>query len=151
VAAASHRVLIVDDEHVIADTLSMIFLTNGYEARAAYSAEQATEIIVGWLPDLIIVDVILPEMNGVELAVVLSQQFPNCRILLFSGQAATADLLTGAATKGYTFEILAKPVHPAEMLAVAWRLLSAEKPNQTAVRTEQEGSSASEPTGPLVD
>jgi DNA-binding NtrC family response regulator len=143
--------LIVDDERVIADTLSMIFLTNGYEARAAYSAEQATEIMVGWLPDLVIVDVILPEMNGVELAVVLSQQFPNCRILLFSGQAATADLLADAATKGYTFEILAKPVHPAEMLAVARRLITAEKPKQTAVRGEPEGSSASEAMGPLVD
>jgi DNA-binding NtrC family response regulator len=126
---ACRKVLVVDDEQIIADSLRLIFLTNGYEALSAYSAEEATEIIVEWLPDLIIIDVILPGMNGIELAVVVSQQFPNCRVLLFSGQATTADLLTDAANRGHRFEILAKPVHPNEMLAAAQRLLGAGEPN----------------------
>ncbi len=81
--------------------------------RSLRSAEEATEIIVEWLPDLIIIDVILPGMNGIELAVVVSQQFPNCRVLLFSGQATTADLLTDAANRGHRFrEFWQKPVTP---------------------------------------
>jgi DNA-binding NtrC family response regulator len=123
------KVLVIDDEKIIADSLRLIFLTNGYEALSAYSAEEATEIIAEWLPDLIIVDVILPGMNGIELAVAVNEQFPNCRVLLFSGQTTTADLLDDAATRGHSFEILSKPIHPDEMLAAAQRLLGAGEPN----------------------
>ena len=42
---------------------------------------------------------------------------PNCKILLISGQAATADLLERARAQGHEFEILAKPVHPTDLLA----------------------------------
>jgi hypothetical protein len=42
---------------------------------------------------------------------------PNCKILLFSGQATTADLLEKARLEGHEFEILAKPVHPTDLLA----------------------------------
>jgi hypothetical protein len=42
---------------------------------------------------------------------------PSCKILLFSGQAATADLLEKARMEGHEFEILAKPVHPTDLLA----------------------------------
>jgi hypothetical protein len=42
---------------------------------------------------------------------------PKCKILLFSGQAATADLLDRARSQGHEFEILAKPVHPQDLLA----------------------------------
>jgi DNA-binding NtrC family response regulator len=129
VDTASLKVLIVDDERIIADSLRLIFLTNGYEALSAYSAEEATEIIVEWLPDLIIIDVILPGMNGIDLAIAVREQFRNCRVLLFSGQATTAELLTDAATRGHRFEILAKPVHPNDMLAAAQRLLGAGEPN----------------------
>lgn len=128
VDATRHKLLIVDDERTIADTLGQIFTTNGYEARVAYSAEQAAEIVAGWVPDLIIVDVILPQMNGIDLAVLLQEHFPKCRVLLFSGQVATADLLADAEIKGHKFEILAKPVHPNEMLDAALRVLTADKP-----------------------
>ena len=67
-----YRVLIVDDERTIADTLVLIFSANGYETRASYSAEQALEIIADWLPDLAILDVVLPKMNGVDLAILLT-------------------------------------------------------------------------------
>jgi hypothetical protein len=45
------------------------------------------------------------------------QSVPGCKILLFSGQAATADLLETARAQGHEFEILAKPVHPQDLLA----------------------------------
>ena len=80
------RILIVDDEPVISDTLRQVFAMHGYAARVAYSAEQATEIVSAWVPDLIIIDVILPQMNGIELAILFQEHFPRCRVILFSGQ-----------------------------------------------------------------
>jgi DNA-binding NtrC family response regulator len=119
------KVLIVDDERTIADTLNLIFSAGGYETRSAYSSEQALEIMAEWLPDLAIIDVVLPLMNGIDLAILLRAQCPACRLLLFSGQSLTVDLLADAATKGYKFDILAKPVHPTVMLETALNLLVA--------------------------
>lgn len=130
-AAACHKVLIVDDERVIAGSLTKIFSKRGYEARAAYSAEQAFEIIAEWLPDLAIIDVILPRMNGIDLAILLKLQYPTCSLLLFSGETATENLLDVAATKGHTFEILAKPVLPSLILEIALQLLIADKVKRT--------------------
>ena len=124
------KILVVDDERTIAFTLDLIFSASGYETRAAYSAEQALEIIAEWLPDLAIIDVVLPLMNGIDLAILLTAKCPACRLLLFSGQSQTADLLGEATTKGYTFEILAKPVHPTELLERALTLLIADQSNQ---------------------
>ena len=120
-----HKVLIVDDERTISDTLALIFSNGGYETRAAYSAEQAIKIITSWLPDLTIIDVILPQMNGIDLAILLTAQCPACRLLLFSGQHLTVDLLADAVKRGYKFDILAKPTHPTEVLETALNLLTA--------------------------
>jgi DNA-binding response OmpR family regulator len=58
----------------------------------------------------------MPGMNGIELAIAVRQQFPDCYILLFSGQANTADTLEDAKRCGYDFELLAKPLHPEELI-----------------------------------
>ena len=123
---SSRRVLIVDDEEIIADTLRLIFLRDGYEVRAAYSAELAAAVVKEWLPDLAVLDVVLPGMSGVEFAILLGELSPGCRVVLFSGQVATGLLLANAEALGHSFVVLAKPVHPAEMLATARRLLPAD-------------------------
>jgi DNA-binding NtrC family response regulator len=125
-----HRVLIVDDERTIADTLALIFSSRGYETQTAYTAEQAIEIVAEWLPDLAITDVVLPQTNGIDLAILLTAHCPACRVMLFSGQAVTVDLLAEAAKKGYKFEILAKPAHPTVMLETALNLLAANQSKQ---------------------
>jgi CheY-like chemotaxis protein len=117
------RVLFVDDERVIADTLAIIFRNQGYVTRAVYSAEQALELMSDWLPDLAIIDVLLPGMNGIDLAIQLKAEYPDCRLSLFSGQALTGDLLELARQNGHSFEILAKPVAPGEFLAHVYHLL----------------------------
>jgi len=111
------RVLVVDDEQVIADTLAKILDINGYEASAVYSGTAAVESARELRPDLVISDVIMQDMNGIEAAIHIRGFLPSCKILLFSGQAATADLLESARAQGHEFEILAKPVHPADLLA----------------------------------
>jgi DNA-binding NtrC family response regulator len=120
-----HTVLIVDDESVIADTLGIIFSNAGYDARAVYSAEQALALVHAgeWLPQAAILDVCLPVMNGIDLAILLKGLCPWCRVSLFSGHSATADLLETAQRNGHTFEVMAKPVHPEVLLRITEQLL----------------------------
>jgi CheY-like chemotaxis protein len=77
---APQRILIVDDETTVADSLNLILSGRGYETRAAYSAEQAIELLAQWQPDLAIIDVMLPQMNGIQLAGILRGNCPACRI-----------------------------------------------------------------------
>ena len=56
-------------------------------------------------------------LSGVDLAIQIKAECPECKVLLFSGQAATQDLLQNARRQGYYFQLLEKPVHPSEMLA----------------------------------
>ena len=67
-------------------------------------------------PDMLIADVIMADLNGIDAAIQIRALLPKIKILLFSGQAATADLLEKARAQGYEFEILAKPVHPQDLL-----------------------------------
>jgi CheY-like chemotaxis protein len=114
---ARPRVLVVDDERVIADTLAIILNQAGFNASAVYTGISAVDVARSDSPDLIISDVIMPDMNGIEAAIQIREFLPACKILLFSGQAATADLLENARARGHEFEILAKPVHPQDLLA----------------------------------
>ncbi len=115
--ARKPKVLVVDDERVIADTLAIILNKNGFDAAAVYTGKDAVERARSDQPNLIISDVIMPDMNGIEAAITIRRFLPSCKILLFSGQAATADLLKKARAKGHEFEVLAKPVHPQDLLA----------------------------------
>lgn len=115
--AAKPKVLVADDERVIADTLAMILNQSGFETKAVYSGEKALELAAIFEPDMLISDVIMADLNGIDAAIRIRAILPNIKILLFSGQAATADLLEKARMQGYEFEILAKPVHPQDLLS----------------------------------
>jgi CheY-like chemotaxis protein len=114
---SKRRVLVVDDEEVIANTLAIILNQAGFEARAVFSGEQAVELLESFQPEMMITDVIMKGMTGIEAAIATRNKLPKCNILLFSGQAVTADLLQEARTRGHEFEILAKPIHPSDLLA----------------------------------
>jgi len=116
-------VLVVDDEPLVADTLSIILSRAGFTTMTAYDAQTALELADITPPALLISDVAMPDMNGVELAIALLEIQPRCKVLLFSGHATNADLLT-AMDAGHDFRLLAKPVHPTEMLRLVSRALS---------------------------
>ncbi len=111
------RVMVVDDESTIADTLVLILDKSGYEATAAYSGEQALELAPSIEPDLLISDVAMKGIDGIETAICFQNLFPTCKIILFSGQANAADLLANARKKGYSFEVLRKPMDPSVLLS----------------------------------
>ena len=104
-----HRpvVMVVDDESSIADTLSEILSRSGYAAVTAYDGDSALETALLVPPEMLISDVVLPGMNGIDLAITIKRIFPDCKIILFSGQASTADLLAAANRDGHQFVIKA--------------------------------------------
>lgn len=124
------RILIVEDEKVVADTLGQILAASGYGIRVVYSAEDAVALLATWRPEVAILDVMLPKMNGIELALVLKENFPECHTLLFSGQPSVETLMQKARSEGHNFEILAKPVHPTVMLEAISTLLCAGDPGR---------------------
>jgi CheY-like chemotaxis protein len=108
-------VLVVDDEPLVADTLAAILSHAGYITITAYSGQKALELVHAVHPALIITDVAMPNMNGVELALAVVKRSPECGVVLFSGHATARDLAP-ARDAGYDFTLLTKPVHPVEML-----------------------------------
>ena len=109
-------VLVVDDERVIADTLSIILSKSGFSTMTAYDGKNALQLAQAYPPDLLISDVVMPGMTGVDLAITMKKIIPSCKVLLFSGQAATIDLLEEARHAGHDLTTLTKPVHPTDML-----------------------------------
>ena len=111
------QILVVDDETVIADTFTLILNMNGAHAQTAYSAEAALQVAQELRPDILISDVVMGGMSGVELAMRLSTELPGCRLILISGQSANSDLPAETAKKGYRFEFLEKPITPQRLLS----------------------------------
>jgi CheY-like chemotaxis protein len=110
------KILIVDDEPIIADTLVDILQGEGHQAFAVSDGESAIRWTEMLRPNAVITDVIMPGMDGVEVAKRIVQLLPNCRVILFSGQAASTSLVENARAEGYTFEVLAKPINPETLL-----------------------------------
>src|ERR1035441_559029 len=104
------RVFVVDDEAIIATTLAVILRNEGFETHSFTSPRDALKAARDDAPDLLVADVMMPEMSGIELAIQFQRSFSRCKILLFSGQAATADLLAKAQSEGYPFALLLPPL-----------------------------------------
>lgn len=111
------RVLVADDERVIADSLALILCRSGFDARAAYTGLMAVAMAQSFQPDVLIADVVMPFMSGIDAAIRVREMLPSCRIVFFSGQAATADILEVTRDRVHEFELLVKPVHPSELIA----------------------------------
>lgn len=112
----SQRVLVVDDEQLIADTLARILNLSGFIAHAVYSGEAAIESLPTLCPDIVLTDVRMPGRNGIETGILIREQCPETRVVLFSGQAGIGDLIEEAQHNGYGFELWPKPIHPRELV-----------------------------------
>lgn len=110
------RIFVVDDEAIIAKTLAIILERAGFSTRYFTSPLPCLEACHSDVPDLLISDVTMPELSGIDLAIELQQRCPGCKVLLFSGESRTADLLLVAREQGHDFHLLPKPIHPHDML-----------------------------------
>jgi FixJ family two-component response regulator len=109
-------VYVVDDERIISTTLATILNFSGFKAESFDRPDKAIAAAKELAPSLLITDVVMPGMTGVELGIHFRRTHPQCKVLLFSGQAATSDLLEQARALGYEFEVLAKPLHPSVLI-----------------------------------
>lgn len=113
---AQSKILIVDDQRLIADTLAEILGNAGFDAVAAYDGWDALEKASRFRPNWVLTDVLMPRMNGVELAIAMRKNHPSSSILLFSGQAGISEILLEGQRQGYQFELIAKPIHPMRLI-----------------------------------
>ena len=109
-------IFVVDDEQIIAETLTTILQKSGFAAKPFTDPREALAAARAETPDLLLSDVMMPELSGVDLAIAIRKECPKCRIMLFSGHAETADLLLSARERGCDFELLSKPLHPTDLL-----------------------------------
>lgn len=116
-ASRKKKIIIVDDDVLIAESLADILNGEGFEATAVFSGQDAIEWAKKTQPDVVVSDVVMPEMTGIETGKAIREILPQCRVILFSGQALTNDLLAEAREQGHSFEMLAKPVNPNALIA----------------------------------
>ena len=118
------RVLVVDDDRLVADTLTLIFKRNGFVAKAAYSAEEALRSSREFVPHLLLCDVTMPERDGLSLVEDMTREMPACRILVLTGFYSNLKIVREHASKlSRPLGILTKPCQPSELLREVAALL----------------------------
>jgi CheY-like chemotaxis protein len=119
------RVLIVDDDRLVADTLTLIFERNGFNAKAAYSADEALECSREFTPNLLLCDVTMPARDGLSLVEDMTREQPACRILVLTGFYSNLKSVREQASRlARPLGVLTKPCQPAELLREAAALLA---------------------------
>src|ERR1035438_6605194 len=109
-------IFVVDDEMSIVSTLVTILEHEGYDVMPFTNPLAALEAANFQAPDLLITDVVMTPLDGVEFAIRVKERHPNCKVLLLSGNPATSELCEGARAKGLDFTLLPKPTHPTVLL-----------------------------------
>lgn len=128
------RILIVDDEQSLALTLKAIVEHYGYEAAIAFSGEEAIAAADTFVPDLLLSDIHMGGMNGIEAATRITAKLPNCRVLFLSGHIATSQRQLSSA-KGFRFEVASKPVPPPQLMKRITEMLTGDSTGNYVVLT----------------
>ncbi|UWZ83529.1 response regulator transcription factor [Occallatibacter riparius] len=106
----------MDDEHSVADTLGMIVQAKGHTVRVAYSGVQAAGLVEAFKPHAVISDLMMPGMDGFELAEWIEQRHPEARILFISADFNLIEEARRIAPGGRPRNALPKPVLPTDIL-----------------------------------
>ena len=108
-------VLVIDDDVMLADTLAEILRLHGFDSTALYSGEQAIELVESYQPDIVLSDIRMRRVDGIEAAKQIRQLHPECRVILFT--ASAVDSATKQSIKNLGFEFLQRPLHPDDVLS----------------------------------
>ena len=120
----SKKVLIVDDEPSIIVALQFLMEQNGYETLVAFSGEEAMETIARHRPDLILLDIMLPVVDGFEVCqrVRENAEWKDIRIVLVTALGSEANAAKGLALGADAY--ITKPFANADLLAKVKELLA---------------------------
>jgi two-component system response regulator AtoC len=113
---SERRIAIVDDDDAMVETLCDVLELHGWETRRASNGEEAVEVVTSGEVDVVLMDIRMPKMNGVEALKMIKRLRPSARVVLFTASAAQ-ELLADAERYGAE-RVLRKPVDAHELLAV---------------------------------
>ena len=120
------RVLVIDDDRLVADTLSLVYNANGYECEARYSAEEGLARARDFSPALLLCDVTMPDASGLQLADRMQAEMPETRLLLLTAYASNAVQVNQHSRRmGRPLKLLNKPCRPDDLLRETRALLGA--------------------------
>lgn len=108
-------VLVVDDDPMLADTLSEILRRNEFTPIALYSGEDAVEYVERFRPEIVLSDIRMHRLDGIESAKRIRELHPECRVILFTASAISES--TRDTIRKLKFEFLPRPLHPEAVLA----------------------------------
>jgi two-component system response regulator AtoC len=108
------RILIVDDDDSLRESLELVLSAEGYEVTSAASAEEAVRQIDASAVDVVLCDLRMPGMDGMELLPQIGRRLPGATVIMMSAYG-TADLAIEAMKRG-AYDYLAKPFQPSEVL-----------------------------------
>lgn len=114
-------ILIVDDNVNMCITLQDILEDEGYEILLAHSGQQALEIISNQDPGVIITDLKMPHMDGLELLQAVKSRYPSIEIIIMTAAGEVNSYLD--AMKGGAHEYITKPVNPAILKTMIAKIL----------------------------
>jgi DNA-binding response OmpR family regulator len=123
------RVLIVEDDVEIADVLRRSLRNEGYEVRTSADGVDALDVAAGFVPDLVVLDLGLPRLDGIEVCRRLREE-GDVPILMLTARAETDDRVTGLDSGADDY--LVKPFERQELLARIRALLRRRPPRGTA-------------------
>ena len=141
-AHLSHRVLVVEDDRKISDLLLNYLRASGYEAEAAYDGRDALRQIEQTAPDAVILDWMLPGMDGISVCKAV-RAFSDVPILMLTARVDEVDRLLGLDTGADDY--VCKPFAPREVIArpehtEAARLLWLAEERRSAMTVAQVGT-----------
>ena len=120
------RILVIDDDRLVADTLCLIYKANGFDSEARYSAASGLERAMSFVPALVLCDVTMPEESGLQLAERMQEVLPSTRMLMLTAYASNAARVSAHSRRlSRPLKLLSKPCRPDELLRVSRALLQA--------------------------
>jgi len=109
------RILIVDDEQEFAESLSERLTIRGYEVATSLNGQDALEKVKGYNFDVVILDVLMPGMDGVEVLREIKKIKPLTEVIMLTGNASVESAVEGMKLGAYDY--LMKPCDTEELLS----------------------------------
>lgn len=131
----NNRILVLDDEKEIADVIALYLQNDGYEVRVAYTGRQALQMIEQQAPDLALLDVMLPDLDGFSVLRKIRDKY-RFPVIMLTAKTGDTDKIAGL-TLGAD-DYIAKPFNPLELVArVKAQLRRYTKYNENSTRAQE--------------
>jgi PleD family two-component response regulator len=133
---SQRRILIIDEDHDVAEVIQMALEGYGYKVKVAYSELDALVYLGSWQPQLVIIDVNMPQLNGLNAVQNLRSYPQHFSIIMISGNTSPEQVIAGLDAGADDY--ISKPFHPKELLARVRAQLRIIDLNEQLIRTNSQ-------------